>query len=305
MSQLDRRSHAYRPDLADIRLRGKVKTNRYIAGKEAQVARGVLDLHRAPESSAPLDSQLLFGESLVVFDEREGWAWVQNQSDGYVGYVAAAGLTRETSAPSHAVQVLRCHLYPRPDLKTLPLAALPLASRVTVVGRKGDYCAVALDGGKPGWVYARHIAPLNVVEPDYVATARHMIGLPYLWGGRSPEGLDCSALVQLALDRAGLAVPRDSDQQAAAIGELLSNDGQGSPLEYGDLVYFPGHVAIALDAEWVIHANASDMLVAEERLAPLVERVLAESGGRGITAVRRPKIAGVPAEGSLRALARP
>lgn len=274
------RLNAYRPSLADARLEGRVEAARFVTGQRRQVTWGIANLRREPRIEAVLDSQLLFGETVLVFDEAKGWAWVQNETDGYVGYAPAASLGSDLSEASHRLCVPRSFLYPKPDLKSPPLDVLSLGARLAVLGSEGAFSEVA-----GGWVHRTHLTAFDEPVPDYVETAKAFLEVPYLWGGRSSLGLDCSALVQLALDRAGIACLRDSGQQEATLGVARPLD---RPPERGDLVYFPDHVAIALDAEQVIHATAYDMLTTIEPLSDLVARSVTVSG-KGITAIRRPK----------------
>ena len=280
MKPLDPRLHAYRADLAAEPLKGRVEAARFVEGAQRQVRHGVAELRRVPAANGELVSQLLGGEVVTVYDEAEGWAWVQNDTDGYVGYTPASALSAELRQPTHVVKVLRSFVYAEPDMKAPPLDALALSGTVAVTGAAGDFRALA--GG--GWVYGRHLARLDGPAPDHVATALAFLGAPYLWGGKTSPRLDCSALVQVALHRAGLACPRDSDMQAEGLGDARPADA--AP-ERGDLVFFEGHVAIALDGWRILHATAHDMLVAIEPLADLVARA-ERITGRGLTAVRRP-----------------
>lgn len=279
MSALDRRLHAFRPDLAAAALEGQVEAERFTEGQPGVVRIGVADLRRAPDGKTGIDTQLLFGEAVTVLDVQDGWAWVQNHRDGYVGYLLAAALDGPIGDPTHVVSALRTFLYPEPDMKTPVLDALSMTSLVRVVGERDGYAEVA----GSGWVFAAHLASLDEHAGDHVATALRFRGLPYRWGGKTSVGLDCSALVQMALHRAGTACPRDSDMQAASVGALLADDAE---IERGDLLYFPGHVAIALDAENVVHATAHSMDVCAESLDAVVQRAVAESG-TGLTALRR------------------
>lgn len=282
---LDPRLNAFRDDLADAALEGRVEAARFVEGRPAQVRMGAASLRRAPELDAPQDSQLLSGEMVTVFEEdageEGGWAWVQNWSDRYVGYVAALALTAETRPATHSVRVLRTPVYPEPDLKTPVIDWLSMSGQVTVAEERGRYSELA-DGG---WVFTGHLAEAGVAAPDYVATARAFLGTPYLWGGKESLGLDCSGLVQVALHRAGLPCLRDTPHQ-----EGDENLGQALPPdtlpEYGDLIFWKGHVAFALDAETVLHATGGPMLTVIEPLADIDARARAESGG-GITVVRR------------------
>ena len=297
MPQLDPRLNAYRPDLAAESLKGRVEAARFVAGRPAQVVRGVAALRRRPGAGEPLDSQLLSGEAVTVYDQADGWSWVQNASDGYVGYVDSAALAAEVRATTHSVAVPGSFLYPEPDLKAPPRDRLTMTGRVAVVDQRGGFSKAALGApGQDGWVYTRHLAAEGEVAPDYVETALRFLGVPYLWGGKAGDGLDCSGLVQVALARAGIACPRDSDMQAESLGRAVPWEPGRRALERGDLIYFPGHAAIALDAERVVNANAHAMLVSVEPLEDVEDRVKAETGGTGITAVRRlglqPKAAG-------------
>lgn len=283
MTTLDRFLNAYRDDLADARLKNDVAAPRYVEGRPAGVLRGVADLRRAPSRTAPLDSQLLHGEAVSVFEEKDGWTWVQNATDGYVGYLESAALGAPPPVPTHRLRALRSFLFPEPNLKAPPLDCLSITSRVCVVATDGAYSEIA--GG--GWLYTKHLQPIGARSPDFVATALEFLGTPYYWGGRSSIGLDCSTLVQLSLACAGVDVLRDSYQQATTVGEALNGLPGEVALERGDLVYSPGHVAIMLDESHVVHANGFTMSVAIEPLSALEGRVRKETGGKGFSVVRR------------------
>ena len=277
----DPRRHPWRPDLAAAGLEGRVPSRRFVTGTPRQVRTGCAALKATPDDAAGQTSQLLWGESFTVYEEVDGWAWGQNLTDGYVGYVRNACLDARVTGPSHRVIALRSFVYPRPDLKAPPREVLSLGSPVTVEGGRDGY--VAITGG--GWVFAGHLVPWNHAEPDFVATAGRLLGVPYLWGGRTSLGLDCSALVQLVLAVAGLSAPRDSDMQRNELGRLIEGDG-GAALRRGDLVFFPGHVGLMVDDERLIHATAFTMTVTVEPLATVVARTDPTRGG-GVLAVRR------------------
>lgn len=285
MTALDPRLNAVRPDLADKTLEGRVEAERFVEGKPAQVRVGVASLRRAPQDDAPQDTQLLSGEMVSVFEDGAGgdgnWSWVQNWSDRYVGYVRTAALTEETAPATHSVSVLRTPVYPEPDLKTPALDWLTLSGQAAVIGQRDRYSELSFGG----WVFTAHLAGHDETEPDHVATARMFLGAPYLWGGKESLGLDCSGLVQVVLHRAGLRCLRDTPQQEndESLGQALP---PVTPPQYGDLVFWKGHVAIALDAETVINATGGPMLTVIEPLAAIDARAKAESG-QGITVVRR------------------
>jgi cell wall-associated NlpC family hydrolase len=258
LSGPDIRLNAYRGDLADPRLEGTVSSARFVAGEPAWMAHGSAALREGPAPDARQGSELLYGEAVHVFERAGGWAWVQNATDGYVGYLRDAALSAgERTSPTHRVTALRSYLYDAPDIKTPPRAVLHLTSRVAVVDRDGPWARIA-DGG---WLWASHLAPVGEVAADPVAVARRFMGAPYAWGGRSTTGLDCSGLVQLALDACGIASPRDSDMQEAGLGTEVPSLDAARP---GDLLYWPGHVAFLLESDRILHANGHHMAVVEE-----------------------------------------
>ena len=278
----DKRLTLARPDLAAASLRGRVEAARYVEPQCDCVIAEVADVRQFPSPSAPLETQALRGEIVHVCEIDEGWAWGQLESDGYVGYLPAALLAPAGPAPTHRVQVLRTFLYPGPSMKLPVERALPLNARVCVSDITGAFARL----GDEGFVWADHLAPLDRVEPDFVAVAERFVGVPYLWGGKSPLGLDCSGLVQTSLAAAGMAAPRDTDMQEQALGAPLPvNDDLGG-LQRGDLVFWKGHVGIMRDAHVLLHANGHHMLVASEALRGAVERIRSSSFG-AITSIRR------------------
>lgn len=276
---LDKRVHPYRDDLAASYLRGKVTAARFIDGVPCQIGAGFAALKEEPGYEARQASELLHGEAFTVLEEHDGWAWGQNGTDGYVGWLRVEALDADPVPPTHRVTALRTLLYPGPDLKLPFVDILPMGSLVAVAGEEGDWRQLA--GG--GWLHIRHIAPIAEKAADPVAVAERFVGTPYLWGGRTSIGIDCSGLVQVALLVAGIVCPRDSDQQQAALGTLISSDGAGIAFQRGDLVFFPGHVGIMVDGERLLHANAFHMEVVAEPLAD----VIARAGTKGISAVKR------------------
>lgn len=265
---LDRRLHAHRPDLADRRLQGRVTADRFADGAPARVAVPVADLRPKPDLASGIDTQLLFGEPVRVFDRQDGWAWVQADLDGYVGYLPEAALAAP-AMPSHWITVPRTFVYPEAELRKVPLHALSMGSRISVIGeaetRGTRY--LLLEGG--GAIIARHCLPLGTAPADdYVSLAGLFLETPYLWGGRSGFGIDCSGLVQLAAMMAGHSVPRDSDMQAN-FGQPLERH----QLKRGDLAFWKGHVAIMEDPNTILHANGHTMTVAREPLDAAIERI--------------------------------
>jgi hypothetical protein len=280
---MDRRIQPFRPNLAAEHLRGTVDAARYVAGVERTVRRGHAALRRAPAADAPLDSELLYGETVTVYDESEGWAWLQNATDGYVGYVASDALGPRAAPATHRLSALRGYVHREPDLKAPPQDLLSICATVRVTERHGAFRG--LEGG--GWVHGAHLSPVDEFEADPVCVALRFLGAPYLWGGRTSIGLDCSALIQLALASCGTAAPRDSDLQAAEIGDAVAFEGDDAMLRRGDLVYWPGHAGIWIDPDRFLHANATDMMVAIAPLATVAAHIEAVDGNV-IASVRRP-----------------
>ena len=270
MTPFDRRTTAARPDLAAAHLRGQVRAERFVEGEPFTVGVDVLDLKERPRPDAPLDTQLLYGETLVVYADDDGWGWAQADRDGYVGYVAMSALDRGATSATHRVIVRRAHVYPAPDMKQPVIGALPLDGRVRVEGVRGAFVEIK---GR-GFVVASHVAPLDSVHGDPVAIVEGLLGTPYLWGGRSPLGIDCSGLVQLAFSMAGTSLPRDTDMQAR-LGSSVPTDTSLAGLRRGDLVFWPGHVGVMGDDATLLHANAHHMLVAAEPLRVAWDRIAA------------------------------
>ncbi|MDX3929958.1 MAG: NlpC/P60 family protein [Shinella sp.] len=267
---LDRRLNAYRPDLAEESLRGTIEAGRFTAGTPASVATPVAALRPRPDASAGIDTELLFGETVRVFDRAGGWAWVKADFDGYVGYLPEDALDASAAPVTHVVAVPRSFAYSGADLKTPAAFPLSLGSRLSITGesetRGTRYLTLA--GGQS--VVAAHCLPVSASPcADYVSVAARLIETPYLWGGRSAFGIDCSGLVQLAMMMAGRAVPRDSDMQAADLGTEIER----KDLARGDLVFWKGHVAIMEDDRTVLHANGNTMSVAREPLEEAIERI--------------------------------
>ncbi|MGO9024161.1 MAG: NlpC/P60 family protein [Beijerinckiaceae bacterium] len=282
MTAYDRRLTPARPDLAAAELEGHVNASRYVAGRAMHVTVEVADLHNAPSHEAGIDTQALFGEDVLLYEDHEGWGWVQLSGDSYVGYVSMNALADGKTEPSHIVCVNRTFVYPGPNMK-LPIGfVLPLGARVTVVGGEPPFFRL-IEGG---FVFSAHLKPRAWRAEDFVAVAEGLIGAPYLWGGKTSQGLDCSGLVQIALAQAGIDAPRDTDLQEATLGRPVDIGGDLSRLRRGDLVFWKGHVGIMRDSETLLHANAHLMLVVSEPLREARERI-AKNGAGTISTIKR------------------
>jgi cell wall-associated NlpC family hydrolase len=270
-----------RPDLAAEHLRGEVESARFVIGRTMHVRAGLADLHGKPSSVAAIVTQALFGEDVILYEEREGWAWVQLASDGYVGYLRREALADGAAQATHRVCVNRSIVYPAADIKAPPITALPFGSQVKLKDEEGAFGKLA-DGGV---VFMHHLKRLSENVRDFVAVAEGFLGAPYLWGGKSSLGIDCSGLVQIALAAAGIAAPRDTDLQEKELGSALPMREGPQGLRRGDLVFWKGHVGIMRDADTLLHANAHHMLVESEPLFIVRDRIRLTGGGE-ITATK-------------------
>jgi cell wall-associated NlpC family hydrolase len=265
---LDPRRHAYRADLAAESLRGLVSVPRYAAGEVRQAVHSATPLRSEPDARSSWTTEVLFGELVTVYEEKHGWAWVQLARDDYVGYLRPGALSAQVRPPTHTVRALATFLYPAADVKAPPWLHLGMTAQLSVVETGPTFARLA-DGS---FVPTRHIGELGRHSRDFVAVAERFVGTPYLWGGKTRLGLDCSALVQLALHAAGVDCPRDSDMQEAELGQPVELHGELDGLQRGDLVFWKGHVGIMTDGFLLLHANAHHMAVTVEPLRAVHDR---------------------------------
>jgi Bacterial dipeptidyl-peptidase Sh3 domain/NlpC/P60 family len=282
MPEFDPRLTPARPDLAAIHLKGRLEAARFVEGVVREVVDPQAPLRRMPAPDAVLDTEALRGERVAVYEVTdEGWSWCQLESDDYVGWMPTGALGPPGPPATHKVTAMRTLVFPGPSIKLPPIESLSLECRIAIA-RVVDALAMTVAGG---WVPARHLAPSDATEGDYVAIAERFIGVPYLWGGKTSFGIDCSGLVQLALAAAGVACPRDSDMQEESVGRPIAPVADFSNLRRGDLVFWKDHVAIVRDPTSLVHANAFHMAVAVEPLFDAINRI--KLAGSMITSVRR------------------
>ncbi len=289
---LDPRVHPYRDDIAADFLDGRVEAETFVAGKEKRAGAPWTPVMSKPVAAESVSgsggsqvlqaTELLFGEAFTVFEDKDGWSWGQCGPDGYVGYVKSTDLFVALPEPTHWVSAVSSLVFPDPKGEYPPLMRLSMMAGVAVDTVEGEFARLA----SGGWIFNKHIAHLNDTRSDFVATAGMFNRAPYLWGGRGGQGIDCSGLVQVPLAAAGVLVPRDSDQQAGAIGEDLGVPEDLGELLPGDIVFFPGHVGFYLGSGALLHASSHDMMVVIHSLDIVIERMV-ERHGRGITRVRR------------------
>lgn len=270
-----------RPEIAAKYLEGKVKAARFVEGETLEIAEGIAPVRRAPAPDAEQLTQALKGDHVTVYDRNsEGWAWGQLRSDGYVGWLPESMLAKPAAPPTHKITALWTFAFPGPSIKLPPACSLPMGARIAVTRDDGMF-AVTHEGY---CVPRQHLGLLDSNEPDFVAVAERFVGVPYLWGGKSAFGIDCSGLVQVSLTAAGTGCPRDSDMQRDGLGRELSA-AEANHLQRGDLIFWKGHVAIVRDADTIVHANAHHMATVIENTKAALARI--KAAGSDVVAIKR------------------
>lgn len=247
-------------------LRGEVPADAYVVGAARQLVVPVADLRRAPDG--PRDRQVVMGEGVRVLEDRDGWSFVQASKDGYCGYLRCETLG-DVRAATHWINVPSSHVYEAANFKSPDLMTLSFGAQITVLDMQQRFAHTPF-----GYVPRQHIAPLGEALRSPAQIARLFLGTPYLWGGNTRFGIDCSGLVQAALIACGIPCPGDSDQQEAALGRTVSGN-----FKAGDLLFWKGHVAMLADTKTLIHANAHAMAVVLESTDQAIARIAAQGDG--------------------------
>lgn len=270
-----------RGDLAAKYLEGKVKAARFVAGEEFEISEAVAPLRNGPSADAELATQALLGERVTVYDRNgEGFAWGQLGGDGYVGWLPDRALAKPGAAATHKVTAIRTFAFPGPSIKLSPVDTLVMGTTLAVVREEGSFLVT-----RQNWYLPRqHVGGIAAMAEDFVAVAERFVGTPYLWGGKSSLGIDCSGLVQVSLNAAGTGCPRDSDMQRDGLGRAL-DAAEARRLQRGDLIFWHGHVAIARDADSIVHANAHHMATVIEDARDAIARI--KAAGSEVTAIKR------------------
>lgn len=276
MADPDRRLTPATDRVAHDSLRGLLQRPHWTAGQPARLAVPLADLLDSPGGRR--DRQLNFGADLTVIERRDGWAFVQATHDLYCGWLSEAALSLDLPPLTHRVTAPATHIYPAPDMKSHETASLSIGARLSVRAVSGGFAQLATGG----WLPLPHIGDRPATDP--VAVAETLLGTPYLWGGNSRWGIDCSGLVQAALGACGIACPGDSDLQRDFFAPTAL-------IARGDLLFWPGHVALAVSGESMIHATAWQMAVIREDIAAAMARI--EAAGQGpFLGARRPAAGG-------------
>ncbi len=270
MISKDPRLHAFRDDLADQRLETEITAQRFVQGEKRRVNTAVAGLFKENSKKSERQTECLLGEELLIFEQGETLSWGQSLKDGYVGYIDTKVLCTSTIKQTHVVSVPRTFKYLHADLRGPIVSPLSMGSKVSVVDEieVRDTMYSILENGTA--IITSHLSPIGRVYEDYVTVAETFIRTPYLWGGVSGFGIDCSGLIQLSMMMTDQIVLRDTDMQQETIGSLLTDTDK---LQRGDLIFWKDHVAIMVDHANIIHANGFSMDVMIEPLEKAITRI--------------------------------
>ena len=268
----DIRRMANNGHVAALELKGKVKTKNYVEGKPAQVCVTLADLRDKPTGRR--QRQLLFGDLVMIYETYENLCFVQSQKDDYVGYIKNSELSINPLPWTHLVIAPICHVYETADVKAADVMVLTLGAKLFCLDQKNGFVRI-----REGWIKTIAIAARDTQLNNPMEIAESLKNAPYLWGGNSAMGIDCSGLIQLTCNLCGLECPADSDMQAAELGYILDKEVK---LRRGDLVFWNGHVAWVCTVDKILHSSAFHMATVEEDLAAAILRIEEKGDGTPI-----------------------
>jgi cell wall-associated NlpC family hydrolase len=271
----DRRITPARPDLAALHLKGALEAERFVEGQKLMSLRGHVPMRVRPESYCSQETELLCGELFTVYEQKNGWAWGQLASDGYVGYVHTLSLAPYLE-PSHRVAAPSTPVLTAPDVKAACTQFLPMNALVRLEKECGDFFQT-----NTGFLSYRHVVSVSEHAADFVSVAESFLHVPYVWGGKTVTGMDCSGLIQTSLQAAGISAPRDTDMMEQALGVPVDRE----EIKRGDMVFWKGHMGVMLDSKRLLHANAFHMEVFAEDLDQAAARI--EKSAGPITSIKR------------------
>ena len=243
-------------------LKGKIKHSNFVEAKNYQVNVPFVDLLGSPDGKR--NRQLIYGSKVKYFSAAKGWAFIQNTYDNYVGYVPESTIASETQK-THIVTAPLAHVFMEPNIKSKNIEILPLAARVSGEMIENGFLETEL-----GWISVSQLKRKTELSKDPVEVSKLLQNAPYLWGGNTTLGIDCSGLIQISLLLCGIDCPGDSDQQMNTLGQ---NIDIGSPRKKGDILFWKGHVAWALNERQILHANAYHMATVIEEANEAIERI--------------------------------